>query len=195
MARTSLTPVTSTASGATITAAVAVDAANGNQFTNPTGRAIIEITNGAGSPITVTFVTNGVYTVGSVQYPIADLAVTIGATTTKVCGPFDKTLFNDGTGLVQVDWTLWHDGHRACDRGRIGLAVTTLKVVLKRDKLDRLMADYRRERNRRRSRQRALPADLRFADRAQGHRRVLAVDLRLGTWRGKRLRPAGQCRA
>jgi hypothetical protein len=96
MARTAIVPVTSAAAGTVIAAPAAVDGVNGNQFVNPTGRAIIEITNGGGSPITATFVTNGVYTVASVQYPIADLAVTIANATTRVCGPFDKTLFNDG---------------------------------------------------------------------------------------------------
>jgi hypothetical protein len=105
MARTAIIPVTSVAAGAVISAPAAVDAVNGNQFANPTGRAIIEITNGSGSPITATFATNGVYTVGSVQYAIADLAVTIAASTTRVCGPFDKTLFNDGSSNVDVDWS------------------------------------------------------------------------------------------
>lgn len=105
MARTALTPTTSAAAGTTLPAAVAVDQPNGNQFLNPTGRAIIEVTNGSGSSITATFITNGVYSVGSIQYAIADLVVTIAAGVTRVCGPFDKTLFNDGTGNVQVDWS------------------------------------------------------------------------------------------
>jgi hypothetical protein len=105
VARTAIVPVTSAAAGTVISAPAAVDAANGNSFVNPTGRAIIEITNGAGSPITATFITNGVATYGGVNYAIADLAVTVTNGTSKVCGPFDKTLFNDGTGVVQVDWS------------------------------------------------------------------------------------------
>lgn len=105
MARTSIIPVTSAAAGALLAAPASVDAVNGNQFTNPTGRAIIEVTNGSGGSITATFATNGVYTVGSVQYDIADLVVTIAASTTRVYGPFDKTLFNDGAGNVDVDWS------------------------------------------------------------------------------------------
>lgn len=104
MARTALTVTTTAAAGVVLPAPVAVDAPNGNQFVN-TGREQIEVTNGSGSPITATFTTNGVYTVGAVQYAIADLVVTIAAGATKACGPFDKTLFNDGTGLVLVDWS------------------------------------------------------------------------------------------
>jgi hypothetical protein len=85
-------------------ASAAVDAGNGNQFVN-TGRELIEITNGAASPINATFTTNGVYTVGVVQYAIADLVVNVTNATTKVCGPFDKTLFNDGSNFVYIDFS------------------------------------------------------------------------------------------
>lgn len=105
MARTAIIPVTSAAAGTVLSAAAAVDAVNGNSFVNPTGRAIIEITNGSGSPITATFITNGTATFGGVQYAIADVAVSIAAGASKVCGPFDKTLYNDATGVVQVDWS------------------------------------------------------------------------------------------
>ncbi|HYW89248.1 MAG TPA: hypothetical protein VFB50_15865 [Chloroflexota bacterium] len=104
MARTQLAVTTTAAGGTTLPAAVAVDQANGNSFTN-TGREMIEITNGAASNINVTFTTNGVYSVGSVQYAIADLVVLVVNATTKVCGPFDKALFNDGAGNVDVDWS------------------------------------------------------------------------------------------
>lgn len=105
MARTTMAAVTTAAAGVVQAAAAAVDQPNGNQFANPTGRAVMEITNGAGSPITATFTTNGVYTVGAVQYAVADLVVTVTNGTSKICGPFDKTLFNDGTGNVLVDWS------------------------------------------------------------------------------------------
>lgn len=104
MARTAFTVVTSAAAGTVIPAPAAVDAANGNSFLN-SGREMIEITNGAATPITVTIVTNGTYVVGSAIYPIADLAVTVVNATSKVLGPFDKTLFNDPDGLVQLDWS------------------------------------------------------------------------------------------
>lgn len=105
MARSPFTGVTSAAAGSVVSAPAAVDAANGNEFTN-NGRALIEITNGGtGSPITATIITNGTYSVGSVAYAIADLAVSIASGVTKVCGPFDTTLFNSATGTVQIDWS------------------------------------------------------------------------------------------
>lgn len=105
MARSSLSPVTSAAAGSVLSAPVAVDAPNGNEFAND-GRAIIEITNGGtGSPITATIATNGTYSVGSVAYAIADLTVSVASGVTKACGPFDTTLFNSGTSTVQVDWS------------------------------------------------------------------------------------------
>ena len=68
--------------------------------------AVIEITNGSGSPITATFVTYGSYTVGSKAYAIADNAVTIAAGATKGVGPFDKTLYNNpATGMVEVTFS------------------------------------------------------------------------------------------
>jgi len=104
MARASFTPVLSGASGSVLAAPAAVDAANGNEFLNA-GRTMIEITNGSASAVTATFITNGTYAVGSTTYAIADLGVAIAASATKVCGPFDTTLFNSGSGTVQVDWS------------------------------------------------------------------------------------------
>jgi hypothetical protein len=104
MARTALAVVTTAAAGVVLPAAAAVDAVNGNSFPN-TGREQIEVTNGSGSPITMTVTANGKYTVGAVQYPVAPLVVTIAAGVTKGCGPFDKGLFNDGTGSVDLDWS------------------------------------------------------------------------------------------
>lgn len=105
MPRSSLTVQTTAASGVVLAAATAADGANGNEFVND-GRTLIEITNGSGSSITATFITNGTYNVSSVAYPIADLAVAVAASTTKACGPFDRTLFNSATSTVQVDWSL-----------------------------------------------------------------------------------------
>jgi hypothetical protein len=105
VAFSSLSPVTSAAAGTVISAPVAVDGSNGNEFANE-GRTMIEITNaGSGAPVTATFVTWGTYNVGSVNYAIADLAVAIASGTSKVCGPFDPTLFNSATSTVQVTWS------------------------------------------------------------------------------------------
>lgn len=104
MARSALTPQTTAASGIVLAAAVAVDAVNGNEFSNG-GRTLIEITNGAASSVTATFITNGTYNVGAVAYPISDLAVVVASSTTKACGPFDMTLFNSASSTVQIDWS------------------------------------------------------------------------------------------
>lgn len=104
MTATAFSVVTSAASGTVISASASVDAGNGNSFVN-TGREYIEITNGAGSGINVTFITQGTYNVGAVAYAIADLVVAVTNGTSKVCGPFDKTLFNDTNGLVQITWS------------------------------------------------------------------------------------------
>lgn len=109
MARTALTPTAITAHGTVTPAAAAVDQANGNQFANPTGRALIEVTNGAGSPITITFTTSANYIVTggttSITYPVADDVQTVTNGTTKTFGPFDRTLYNDTNGNVLVDYS------------------------------------------------------------------------------------------
>lgn len=105
MAYSPISGVTSAAAGTVLSAAGSVDGSNGNEFTN-NGRALIEITNGGtGSPITATFITNGTYSVGAVSYDITDLAVAVASGTSKVCGPFDTTLFNSPTGTVQMTWS------------------------------------------------------------------------------------------
>lgn len=100
---TELTVQTTTASGVLETAPAAADA-TGNYFTN-TGRETIRIINGGGSPITATIVTQGTFNVGSVAYPIDDLAVVVTNGTTKTCGPFDRALFNDASNRVQITWS------------------------------------------------------------------------------------------
>lgn len=104
MARTALTVQTTAASGIVLAAAVAVDAGNGNEFAND-GRTQVHITNGAASSVTATFVTNGTYNVGSVAYPIADLAIIVASSTTVAAGPFDKTLFDSATARVEINWS------------------------------------------------------------------------------------------
>lgn len=107
MPRTAFTVTTTTVglTGTVLPAPGAVDSVNGNSFPNPTGRATIEITNGAGAPITVTFTTGATYNVGSVTYAVVDPPITVTNGTSKVVGPFDKSLFNDATGNVLVDWS------------------------------------------------------------------------------------------
>lgn len=100
---TELTVQTTAAAGITAAAAVAADA-TGNYFTN-TGREWVSFTNGSGSPITATVVTQNTYNVSSAAYAIADLAIVVGASTTVLAGPFDRTLFNDANSRVQITYS------------------------------------------------------------------------------------------
>ena len=104
MTATALSVVTTAAAGTVLPAQAAVDSSNGNTFTN-TGREALIVTNLSGSSLTVTITTNGVYAVGSVNYAVADLTVTLANPPSKVMGPFDKTLFNDGGGNVDIGWS------------------------------------------------------------------------------------------
>lgn len=107
MVATTMNTVTTVAAGILAVNAAAVDFTNGNQFANPTGRAIMEVlvSGAGGTPVTVAFTTQGTYTVGSAVYNIADLNVSITNGTSKWCGPFDKALFNDANANVQVNWS------------------------------------------------------------------------------------------
>jgi hypothetical protein len=87
-----LTVTATTAAGTVLPAASAADVA-GDTFAN-TGRELIEINNADASSKTVTFTTTGTYNIGAVQYAIADLAVVVSNGTSKVCGPFDTSLFS-----------------------------------------------------------------------------------------------------
>jgi hypothetical protein len=104
MPRTALPVITTAVAGVTVPAATAVDATNGNSFPN-TGREQIQITNGGGAPITITFKAQFTYNTGGVSYPAADVVRTLAAGATKVYGPFDKQFFNDGSGSVGVDFS------------------------------------------------------------------------------------------
>lgn len=104
MTATALTVTTTAAAGTVLPAMGAVDASNGNSFTN-TGREFIEVTNASGGALTISFITQGVYTVGVTTYPIADLNVSLANATTKGYGPFDMVLFNDTNANVQVTWS------------------------------------------------------------------------------------------
>lgn len=108
MARTAFTVTTSAFGGTVLPAAAAVDAANGNSVANTganAGRVAIEVTNGAGAPITVTVTTNANYNTTGGAHPVADEAVTVTNGTSKIIGPWDPTLYNDASGNVLIDWS------------------------------------------------------------------------------------------
>lgn len=101
MPLTALTVTTSAKTGVVQPAMTAVDASNGNSFVN-TGRETVEINNGGGAPITVTFVTTLTYQ----GFPIGDQTVSVTNGTVKICGPFDTALFNDqSSGVVEIQYS------------------------------------------------------------------------------------------
>ena len=101
------TSTTSTAHGVVLPAAQAVSSSD--TFANANGRTLIEVNNGGGSSITVTFVTNGTYNVTpTVTYDVADDAQTVANGASKVFGPFNVQLMNAGgvsTGVVTVNYS------------------------------------------------------------------------------------------
>src|SRR5580765_310792 len=106
MPRTTLTPINTTAHGTLLTNAVAADNTNGNQFLNPNGRCIIEISNGSTVNMNVTFTPFATRAVSStVNYAVSnDVQVVVNATS-KVFGPFDRSLMNDANSMVYVDFS------------------------------------------------------------------------------------------
>lgn len=105
MARTAFTVTTSTFGGTVLPAPAAVDAPNGNSIANPNGRCTLEVTNGAGSPVTVTVTTNQSYNTAGGAHAVADEAITVTNGTSKIIGPWDPGLYNDATGNVLIDWS------------------------------------------------------------------------------------------
>lgn len=104
MTATALTVTTTAAAGVVLPAANSVDAGNGNTFSN-TGREMMIVNNINAATLNVTITTNGVYSVGSVNYAIADVLGTVANGTSKVFGPFDKVLYNDANSNVDVSWS------------------------------------------------------------------------------------------
>lgn len=97
-----LTSTTSTAHGTVLPAAQAVSASD--TFANTNGRTLIEVTNGSGGSLTVTFVPVGTYNISStVTYTVTSDAQTVSTGASKVFGPFNTTLF--GTGTITVNFS------------------------------------------------------------------------------------------
>ncbi len=68
-----------------------------DEFAND-GRTFLDVNNGSGSSLTVTFTTPG--TIGGVA--ISDPTVTVAAGAHKRIGPFDPSIFNAADGNVDV---------------------------------------------------------------------------------------------
>jgi hypothetical protein len=98
MAASALTPVDVARTGVDI-AGVAANV-DGNFWTN-TGAEMLLVTNGGGSPINVTLVTQATVDGNAVADPV----VAVGNGVTKAIGPFPRYVFNDATGYVQVTYS------------------------------------------------------------------------------------------
>lgn len=75
-------------------------AAGGDQVAND-GRTILYFKNTDSSTVTVTLATGG--TVQGIA--LADLAFTIAQNAEKIVGPFDRLLWNDANGYLQITYS------------------------------------------------------------------------------------------
>lgn len=75
----------------------AATASTGDTFAN-SGREMVLIVNGSGSPINVTIPTPA--TVDG-DLPVADKVIAVGAGKHALLGPFARSTYNDGDGLVK----------------------------------------------------------------------------------------------
>src|SRR5262245_62125950 len=79
-------------------------AANDDSFNND-GMTLLIIENGGVAPTVLTLDDpNTPVPVGSSA--VNDAAITITNGTTRVCGPFKRSRFNDANGKVQMDWSV-----------------------------------------------------------------------------------------
>lgn len=77
-------------------------AAGGDQFPND-GRTVLEVLNGGGGSINVTVVQQNADADGYKENKV--MAVANGATLGRRLGPFEKNLFDDANGNVQVTYS------------------------------------------------------------------------------------------
>lgn len=87
-------------SRAGVSGALTAAAGGGDSFAND-GRTYLDINNGSGGSITVTFVTQ--QTIDGLA--VADLAVAVGAGVRTKVGPFPPSIYNDANGRVQVTYS------------------------------------------------------------------------------------------
>lgn len=103
MARTALTVQEPTRFTEITPTANAVDAVNGNRYTND-GKIVLRVVNGSGGSLTVSVITPQLY---DVDLPVPSRTYTI-ASGTRYIGPF-PTSYNDtvdsATDQVSVDWS------------------------------------------------------------------------------------------
>lgn len=87
-------------SRAGVSGALTAAAGGGDSFAND-GRTYLDVNNGSGGSITVTFVTQ--QTIDGLA--VADLAVAVGAGVRTKVGPFPPSIYNDANGRVQVTYS------------------------------------------------------------------------------------------
>lgn len=85
----------------------AVDTTNGNRVSNPNGDIFFILSNpgGVSGSVVIDAVSSSVEVPGYGPLTKADLTVALGATTTKLIGPFAKRAWNDSSGYVQLTFT------------------------------------------------------------------------------------------
>lgn len=85
----------------------AADTANGNKVSNPNGDVFMILSNAGGVSADVVFdaAASSVEVPGYGPLAKSDLTVSLGATTTKLVGPFAKRAWNDSSGFVQLTFT------------------------------------------------------------------------------------------
>lgn len=83
------------------------DTANGNRVLNPNGDVFFILSNPGGSTADVIFdaASSSVEVPGYGPLTKSDLTVSLGATTTKLVGPFAKRAWNDSSGYVQLTFS------------------------------------------------------------------------------------------
>ncbi len=84
-----------------LTESLVAAAGGGDEFVNADDVFII-ITNGSGGSITLTIETPAII---EGDLAIAERTISIGAGATKLIGPFDKGVYNDSAGKVQLTYS------------------------------------------------------------------------------------------
>lgn len=78
----------------------AADGVDQNAFVN-NGETFLHVKNGGASPITATFQTPGLVD----GLAVADLVVSVPNAEERMIGPFPTAIYNQGVGVVHVDWS------------------------------------------------------------------------------------------
>lgn len=100
-----LTPVSPSISGATLTPASA--SAGGDQFANPRGSGLVYVKNASGGSINVTIAAQTTTRPAEGAYPamtVGNLVVAVPSSGERLIGPIPSA-YNDGNGNVQITYS------------------------------------------------------------------------------------------